>query len=106
MRGDSVTTNLRVLFDVSAKTTANLSLNDVQLVGPVVQSDLFSILLRFRKQKFIAVADIEKMYRQVPINPNQRSLQKILWKNHPHKNLKYYTLYTVTYGTTFWQLGA
>ena len=61
MREESVTTKLRVVFDGSAKTTTNLSLNDVQLVGPVVQSDLFSILLRFRKHKFIAVADIEKI---------------------------------------------
>ena len=43
----STTTKLRVVFDGSAKTSSGLSLNDVQRVGPVVQNDLFSIILRF-----------------------------------------------------------
>lgn len=42
------TTRLRVVFDASAKTSTGLSLNDVQLVGPTIQQDLFSIMLRFR----------------------------------------------------------
>lgn len=50
-RESSTTTKLRVVFGGSTKTTTNISLNDAQWVGPTVQSDLFSILLRFRKQK-------------------------------------------------------
>ena len=41
------TTKLRVVFDGSAKTPSGLSFNEVQRVGPVVQNDLFSIILRF-----------------------------------------------------------
>ena len=44
----STTTKLRVVFDGSAKTSSGLSCNEVQRVGPVVQSDLFAIVLRFR----------------------------------------------------------
>lgn len=42
----------RVVFDASARTSPNnLALNDVLLVGPVVQSELYSIMLRFRIHK-------------------------------------------------------
>ena len=47
VKSSSSTTKTRVVFDGSAKTTADVSLNDAQKVGPIVQNDLFTILLRF-----------------------------------------------------------
>jgi len=44
----STTTKTRVVFDGSAKTSNGLSLNDIIQVGPTVQQDLYSIVLRFR----------------------------------------------------------
>lgn len=44
----SKTTKLRVVFDGSMKSLNNISLNDVMLNGPVVQSELFDVLIRFR----------------------------------------------------------
>lgn len=70
----SATTKLRVVFDGSCKSDSGISLNDILLVGPVVQSDLISILLKFRTFKYVFTADIEKMYRQILINDNQTSL--------------------------------
>lgn len=43
----SITTKLRVVFDASAPTTSGLSLNNIQPIGPVLQDDLLSIILRF-----------------------------------------------------------
>ena len=43
----SLTTKLRIVFDPSAKTTNNLSLNDALMVGPTIQDDLFALLTRF-----------------------------------------------------------
>ena len=37
------TTKVRVVFDASAKTTNNLSLNDVLMVGPTIQDKLYCI---------------------------------------------------------------
>lgn len=48
IKESSTTTCLRVVFDGSAKTTSNLSVNDFMLVGFTVQDDLLSIILRFR----------------------------------------------------------
>lgn len=36
----NTTTKLRVVFDASMKSTSNVSLNDILMVGPVIQPDL------------------------------------------------------------------
>jgi hypothetical protein len=46
---ESTTTQLRVVFDASAKTSNQKSLNDLLLIGPKIQSHLYSILLPFRE---------------------------------------------------------
>lgn len=65
LKETSVTTKRRVVYDVSSKTTSGISLNDALMVGLVLQQDLFLILLRFRRFKYVLTADIAKMYRQM-----------------------------------------
>ncbi|XP_011858761.1 PREDICTED: uncharacterized protein LOC105556289 [Vollenhovia emeryi] len=98
IKEDSDTTRLRVVFDASAKTSSGLSLNDVQLVGPTIQQDLFSIILRFRQHTYAVSADISKMYRQIRVRENQCKLQRILWRFNQEEKIKTYELQTVTYG--------
>lgn len=95
----STTTKFRVVFDASAKTTSGSSLNEMMMIGPVVQDSLLSILIRFRKHPVAFTADIEKMYRQILINPKQRDLQRIVFRTHPSLPIRDYRLNTVTYGT-------
>ncbi|XP_044760883.1 uncharacterized protein LOC123318338 [Coccinella septempunctata] len=99
LKETSETTKLRVVFDASAKTSTGISLNDIQYIGPVVQNDLFSILLRYRQHKFVVSADVEKMYRQILVEPEQRILQLILWHDDPTQTIRVFRLNTVTYGT-------
>ena len=75
LRPQSLTTKLRVVFDASCKTTTQLSLNDLLMIGPTVQEELYSILIRFRLHKYAITADIEKMYRQVLIDEADRKFQ-------------------------------
>lgn len=96
----SETTRLRVVYDSSAKTSSGVSFNDIQHVGPVVQDDLFSILMRFRQHKYVVTADVEKMYRQILVKPEQRYLQMILWREQSDQPIKIYQLNTITYGTS------
>ncbi|XP_072377858.1 uncharacterized protein [Diabrotica undecimpunctata] len=70
------------------KSTSNVSLNDIMLKGYTVQPDLFEILIRFRLYKYTLIADIEKMFRQIRINPKQTFLLNILWRNSPQEELK------------------
>ncbi|XP_066589589.1 uncharacterized protein [Prorops nasuta] len=90
---------IRVVFDGSAPTSSGVSLNDIQMVGPNLQAPLFDILIRFRKHLYIISADVEKMYRQVLISPQQRALQRILWRSNSKEPIKTFNLNTVTYGT-------
>lgn len=99
LRENSTTTKLRVVFDGSMKTSTGYSLNDVMLKGYTVQPNLFDIICRFRLPKYVLIADIKKMYRQISVNPSQRFLLNILWRNKPEEQLKCIELSTVTYGT-------
>lgn len=92
-------TKLRVVFDASMKSSNNISFNDLQLIGPVVQNDLLSILLRFRQYKYVLCGDIKMMYRQVLLENEHRIFQKIFWRENPTDELKVFQLNTVTYGT-------
>ncbi|KAJ0180173.1 hypothetical protein K1T71_004764 [Dendrolimus kikuchii] len=95
---ESLTTKFRVVFDGSMRTRSGISLNDVMLNGPVVQSDLFDILLLWRSFIFTLTCDIQKMFRCIYINPQQRCLQNILWRDNPKKPIRCLQLQTVTYG--------
>lgn len=99
LKEESLTTKLRVVFDGSMKTSTGTSLNDIMLKGYTVQPDLFSILLRFRTFIFVLITDIQKMFRQIEVNPSQRFLLNILWRDSPQEELKCLELRTVTYGT-------
>lgn len=70
------------------------------MIGPTVQQDLFSIILRIRMYKYVFTADIIKMYRQVLIDPTQTKLQRIFWRENESQILKAYELLTITYGTS------
>jgi len=96
----SSTTKTRVVFDGSAKTSNGLSLNDILQVGATGQPDLYSIVLRFRTQQVCFTADIVKMYRQIVVHPQDRDLQRILWRYSTDKPIQEYRLTTVTYGTS------
>ena len=75
---DSTTTKLRVVFDGSAKSTSGNSLNSSLMIGPTVQEDIFSILIRFRFHKIALSADIAKMYRQVSLDRTGKDFHRIL----------------------------
>lgn len=68
---DSLITKLRVVFDGSAKTSTDYSVNDLQMVEPTIQKHLFFILIRFREHLYTFCADLEKMYRQITVSPDQ-----------------------------------
>ncbi|XP_075163365.1 uncharacterized protein LOC142235999 [Haematobia irritans] len=100
LRPQSSSTKLRVVFDASCRTSSNVSLNDLLMVGPTIQEDLYSTLIRFRLHKYVVTADIEKMYRQVLIDEADRNYQLVLYRRSPQDEINIYRLNTVTYGTS------
>lgn len=98
-RSESSTTKLRVVFNASAKTSSGYSLNDLMCRGPNLQQDLQSLILKWRQFRYAFTADIEKMFRNIGLHPDDQKYQKIIWRNHQSQPLKEYQLATVTYGT-------
>jgi len=69
-------------------------------MGATVQQDLYSIVLLFRTHQVCFTADIKMMYRQIVVYPQDRDLQRILWKYSSEEPIQEYRLTTVTYGTS------
>lgn len=67
------TTKVRIVFDCSAKCEG-ISLNDVIHAGPKLQRELFDVLIRFRCNPVALVCDIQEMYLQIEIEPEDRPL--------------------------------
>ncbi|XP_029177135.1 uncharacterized protein LOC114945195 [Nylanderia fulva] len=93
----SSTTKLRVVFNGSQKTNLGISLNDCLHIGPKLQTDLIDILVRWRRHRYVFATDIEKMYRQIRVHPDDWPLQKIFWRDSPCERPREYLLCTVTY---------
>ena len=66
---------MRIVFDGSAPFEEK-SLNTEALTGPKLQSDVFDILVKFRKELVALVGDISQMYHQL-----DRPLHRFLWRN-------------------------
>ena len=59
---------LRVVFDAAAYFN-NSCLNDHLLSGPDLLNNLVGVFLRLREGKYAAVSDIEQMFHQVNLRP-------------------------------------
>ncbi|GFW30223.1 integrase catalytic domain-containing protein [Trichonephila clavipes] len=97
LRPEKLTTKLRIVFNGSFPTTTGISLNDILLKGEV-KEDVFETISRFRRHKFAFTTDIQKMYRQILINPDQQDLQRIRWKHGLDAEILTYRLKTATCG--------
>ena len=74
------TTKLRIVYDASAKSRKdNKSLNESLYRGPVLLNDLCGLLLRFRLNTVAIVADIEKAFLQIGLQPSERDVTRFLW---------------------------
>ena len=61
------------------------SLNDVLLADPDLLASLMGILARFRENKYAMSADIEEMFLQVEVKPEDRKFLRFLWFDENYK---------------------
>ncbi|XP_070068063.1 uncharacterized protein [Drosophila takahashii] len=83
--------------DTGSPSDNGVSLNDIPYAGPVLQSDLTIQILKWRYFRFVYSADIEKMYRQIWVDPKQTAFQRILFRNR-EGYIRDFELKTVTFG--------
>ncbi|XP_011688865.1 PREDICTED: uncharacterized protein LOC105450630 [Wasmannia auropunctata] len=96
LRKGALTSKLCVVFNGSLRSSASTTLNDHLHVGPKLKHDIADILLRWRCYSHVFLADVEKMYRQIIVRPEDRDFQRILWSTTDVPGE--FQLGTVTYG--------
>ena len=69
---------VRVVFDCAAKYCGT-SLNQQLLQGPDLTNPLVGVLIRFRQEPVAMAADIEAMFHQVYVDPQDCDALRFLW---------------------------
>ncbi|XP_073763460.1 uncharacterized protein [Danio rerio] len=69
---------IRIVFDSSAECE-NVSLNQVLLKGPDLNSSLVGVLLRFRSDLYAVMADVEQMFHNFRVREDHRNYLRFLW---------------------------
>jgi len=69
---------VRVVLDCAAKYHG-ISLNNVVLQGPDLTSKLIGVLTRFREEPCCLMSDVESMYYQVRVTPDDVDALRFLW---------------------------
>ena len=82
---------VRIIFDSAAHYRCT-SLNDHIHQGPDLTNKLLGILLKFRQEPIALTADIEGMFYQVRVTPQERDLLWFLWweDGDPDKSPQHY----------------
>lgn len=69
---------LRVVFDCGASYKGT-TLNDQLLQGPNLTSTLLGVIIRFRQEEVVIMADVEAMFHQVKVPDEDSDLLRFLW---------------------------
>ena len=90
---------VRVVYDCSAKFRG-IALNDVVYQGPDLTNKLISVLLKFRQGPIAMMADIEGMFYQVRVKPDDRDVLRFLWwkNNDPNEETQIYRMTSHLFG--------
>ena len=99
-KASSSTTKVRAVFDASAKSSTNISLNDTLQVRPTVHPKLIDVLLRFRWHPVALVADVSKMYRAIELVDDDKDFHRFVWRSSTKDCLIDYRMTRVTFGVS------
>ena len=87
----------RVVFDGAAEFLGK-SLNQQLLAGPKLQTDLFNIIMRFRRFKVTLSADISQMFTNIKLTEEASQFCRFLFRENPDEMLKVFLFVRVIFG--------
>ena len=92
---------IRVVFDCGASFRGT-TLNEQLLQGPDMTSSLVGVLTRFRQEQVALMADVESMFHQVKVPPEDADLFRFLWwpESDVSKELQEYRMEVHLFGAT------
>ena len=99
-KASATTTMIRIAFDVSARTTSGISLNNILHSGPNIYPLIVDHVLKFRMNKIAMNADISQMFRQTLLTENYRDLHRFLFHESTDLPVKEYRMKRLMFGVT------
>ena len=72
------TTKTRMVLDCAAKFNG-VSLNDTINPGPKLITELFDVIMRFRRYTVAISGDISEMFMQIMLDPEYQNYYRIIW---------------------------
>ena len=79
IRWDKTTTNVRVVYNASAKSANGPSLNDHLNKGPKVSQLILEFLVQFRSYIVALTADLDKAFLMVSVEEVDCDVLQFLW---------------------------
>ncbi|XP_075151112.1 uncharacterized protein LOC142225221 [Haematobia irritans] len=98
VKPERTSTKVRVVFNASKRSSTGISLNDILHTGPILQNDLMNVVLRWRFFRYVFNGDIQKMYRQIYVQEDDREFQRVLFRKSTTEEITDFRLKTVTFG--------
>ena len=88
------TSKVRPVFDGSAKSFNDKSLNDFLETGPALHLKIFSILLRFRRWLIPLTSDVESAFHAINLNPIDQDVCRFILYNRDgsFRHMRFVTL--------------
>ena len=77
------TTKVRVCLDARTKFK-NRSLNDALLKGKLEMPDILQIITSFRVGKYAILGDVQKMFWQIHVHPDDQNFQGVIWRKETY----------------------
>ena len=95
VRQDKSTTNLKIVYDASAKADGP-SLNECLYTAPPLHKKIFDLLLRFRTQPVALIADIEKAFLMIKVKETDQEVLRFMWYDDVTKEKPKLKVYNFT----------
>ena len=92
------TTQVRLVFDASAKGPNGKFLNDYLEKGPNYINSLLNVLMAWRYDNVAYTGDVRKMFNQVLIHPEDQVFHRFLWRPNENEMPKVYQWKRLNFG--------
>ena len=87
IREDKETTKLRIVLNCAYQSEDGHCINDFLVKGPRVFNDLVNVLLLFRAREIGLMGDIQQMFLQLKLLPEDRKYVRILFQRYQSKEI-------------------